>query len=160
ALLNWMLQDPLLATVPVAPGEKEQEDHDKLLALMRQFQQVEATLPQPRRALAMADGTGWDEHVFIRGNHKNLGEVAPRGFLESVAGADQPAPARGSGRLELARRMVDCPDPLLPRVMVNRIWQHHFGEGIVRSVDNFGALGEKPTHPELLDWLACEFIGE
>src|SRR5262245_43305053 len=125
---------------------------------MREFQRVEAALPHPRRALAMADGTGWDEHVFIRGNHKNTGDRVPRRLLEALAGAEQPAPANGSGRLELARRMLDPSNPLLPRVMVNRIWQHHFGEGIVRSVDNFGALGEAPTHPELLEWLAGEFV--
>ncbi|HZT78655.1 MAG TPA: PSD1 and planctomycete cytochrome C domain-containing protein [Gemmataceae bacterium] len=160
ALLNAALQDVRLAAIAVPAAEKEQEDYDRLLALMGQFQQIEATIPPPRRALAMADGTGWDERVFIRGNHKSLGEPAPRRFLEAVAGADQPAPAKGSGRLELARRLTDPSNPLLPRVMVNRLWKHHFGEGIVRSVDNFGALGEAPTHPELLDWLAREFMGE
>src|SRR5205807_2233355 len=64
----------------------------------------------------------------------------------------------GSGRLELAQRIVDPANPLLARVMVNRLWQHHFGEGIVRSVDNFGLLGETPTHPDLLDFLATEFV--
>src|SRR5262249_19888974 len=91
-------------------------------------------------------------------NHRNPGEAAPRRFLEAVAGSDQRAPAHGSGRLELAERMVHSSNPLLPRVMVNRLWQHHFGAGIVRSVDNFGVLGERPTHPELLDWLAAEFV--
>src|SRR5207247_2507935 len=80
-----------------------------------------------------------------------------RRFLEAVAGPKQPAPEKGSGRLELAKRMTDRSDPLLSRVIVNRLWQHHFGEGIVRTPDDFGVMGERPTHPELLDWLASVF---
>ena len=96
-----------------------------------------------------------NEHVHIRGSHKNLGEVVPRRFLTVLGGSDPSAHEGGSGRDELARRMVDpAADPLVPRVLVNRLWQHHFGEGIVRSTDDFGAMGQKPSHPELLDWLA------
>ena len=65
----------------------------------------------------------------------------------------------GSGRCDLARRIVDpAVNPLVPRVLVNRLWQHHFGEGIVRSIDDFGAMGQKPSHPALLDWLACKLV--
>jgi hypothetical protein len=158
ALLNWLLQDDVLSAIPVAPPEKEADLLAKLTDLANTKRRLEAAIPQPTRALAMTDGTGENEHVFIRGNHKNLGQEAPRAFLEAVAGAEQSAPARGSGRLELARRILDPADPLPARVMVNRIWQHHFGEGIVRSVDNLGILGERPTHPELLDYLAAEFV--
>jgi hypothetical protein len=119
---------------------------------------LEAALPSPRWAIAIADGTGENDRVHIRGNVATLGAEAPRRFLEVCSGAIQPAPAAGSGRLELAERMVAASDPLLPRVMVNRIWQHHFGEGIVRSPDDFGLMGQPPTHPELLDWLATEFV--
>jgi hypothetical protein len=112
-----------------------------------------------RLALAMLDGNGVDERVFVRGSPKALGEPTPRRFLEALAG---PAPLRiqrGSGRLELARQMTDpAINPLLPRVMVNRIWHHLFGRGLVASVDNFGVLGEAPTHPELLDYLADRFV--
>jgi len=121
--------------------------------LCDKVRQIEASLPTPRRGLALQAGTPIDERVFLRGSHKKLGEVAPRRFLEAIVG-DTP----GGDRLDLARRLLDPSCPLLPRVMVNRIWQHHFGEGIVRSVDDFGALGQRPTHPELLDFLAAEFV--
>jgi cytochrome c553 len=122
------------------------------------YQEIEATIKPSRRGLTMADGSAVNEYVFIRGNHKNLGEEVPRRFLEAIAGPSQPAPARGSGRLELAQRLVDSSNPLLPRVLVNRLWKHHFGEGLVRSVDNFGVLGEEPSHLELLDYLARELV--
>ncbi|HEX5270771.1 MAG TPA: PSD1 and planctomycete cytochrome C domain-containing protein, partial [Gemmataceae bacterium] len=112
-----------------------------------------------RLCLAMLDGSGVDEHVFVRGSPKAAGEPAPRRFLEALAGPEPLAPAHGSGRLELARQMTDpSVNPLIARVMVNRVWHHVFGRGIVASVDNFGVLGEAPTHPELLDFLADRFV--
>ena len=113
-------------------------------------------------APAMLDGTPFDERVLIRGSHKTPGEVVPRRFLEAVDGPEPLAPgnghAAGSGRLALARRVVDPANPLTGRVMVNRVWHHLFGRGIVASTDDFGVLGERPTHPELLDHLAAEFV--
>ncbi|MBM3775993.1 MAG: DUF1553 domain-containing protein, partial [Acidobacteria bacterium] len=93
--------------------------------------------------------------VAIRGDAQNLGEEAPRGFLQILGGRPF---SRGSGRLELAEAIASPANPLTARVMVNRIWQWHFGEGIVRSPGNFGQLGERPTHPELLDYLAARFL--
>jgi cytochrome c553 len=148
----------LLASEWPQAGTTSTKEAEKLKALQRQYQEIQATIPKPRRAIAMTDGTGVNEHIFIRGVHKNHGPEAPRQFLEAIGGAKQAAPLKGSGRLELAKRMVDGSDPFLPRVMVNRLWQHHFGEGIVASTDNFGVLGQLPTHPELLDYLAAEFI--
>jgi cytochrome c553 len=95
--------------------------------------------------------------VHIRGNPQTLGDEAPRHFLSILGGADRPF-TRGSGRLELAEAIADAKNPLTARVMVNRVWQHHFGKGLVRTPSNFGALGERPTHPELLDYLAQRFI--
>jgi hypothetical protein len=99
-----------------------------------------------------------DVHVHIRGRYDRLGDMVPRHFPVVLAGNRQPAITQGSGRLQLARWLASADNPLTARVMVNRLWQHHFGEGIVRSPSNFGKLGERPTHPELLDWLADQFV--
>jgi len=108
----------------------------------------------------MTDGDGFDEHVFIRGNHKIPGELAPRRFLTAL-GPEKNTPFKvGSGRLELARCMTEPSNPLLARVMVNRVWLQLFGRGIVPTPDDFGKLGQPPTHPELLDWLATWYRTE
>ena len=135
---------------------------DRVRAAVERARACEAALPPPTLALGIADGTGVDERIHVRGSHKNLGDVVPRRFLEVLGGLESstsfPSVPRG-GRLELANRMVDpTTDPLVPRVLVNRIWKHLFGEGLVRSTDDFGAMGRKPSHPELLDWLAAEFV--
>jgi uncharacterized protein DUF1553/uncharacterized protein DUF1549/cytochrome c len=132
---------------------------DRLAAAVAGARSAEARIPDPNLALAIADGSGLDERILIRGNHKSPGEVVPRRFLEVLGGTGGPTPEAGSGRLELARRVVDPrSNPLTPRVLVNRLWKHHFGEGIVKSTDDFGAMGRKPSHPELLDWLASELV--
>jgi len=117
--------------------------------------ELEAKLPDPRRTPAMRDGTGRNEKIFVRGNPKTPGAEAPRAFLEAFN--SRPFAGSGSGRLELAGAVTDPSNPLVARVIVNRLWQHHFGEGIVRSPDDFGYQGQRPTHSELLDWLASEF---
>jgi cytochrome c553 len=113
--------------------------------------------PLPAFALIAEDGSGWDDRIHLRGNPHTLGDPAPRGFLESLAPKLPPAPADGSGRLELARAVVDPENPLGARVMVNRIWRHLLGRGLAPTPDDLGALGQPPTHPALLDWLAAEF---
>jgi hypothetical protein len=99
-----------------------------------------------------------DVPIHIRGRYDKLGEVVPRHFPVVIAGASQSPIAQGSGRKELAEWIASPAHPLTARVMVNRIWQHHFGEGLVRTPSNFGKLGTPPTHPELLDQLAVEFV--
>jgi hypothetical protein len=109
-------------------------------------------------APAIMDGSAVDEHVFIRGNYKTPGEVVPRRFLEALAGPGPIKSDYGSGRLQLARQVTDpALNPFFTRVFVNRVWHHMFGRGLVASVDNFGVLGDTPTHPELLDALADQF---
>lgn len=98
------------------------------------------------------------QRVHIRGDQSNLGEAVPPRFL-SILSPGEPQPfKRGPGRLELAEAIASPSNPLTSRVMVNRIWLGHFGEGIVRTPSNFGQLGHRPTHPELLDYLAARFI--
>lgn len=98
-----------------------------------------------------------DLRVHVRGSASNLGEEAPRGFLSILR--DKPlAIDKGSGRLEIANAIAAKDNPLTARVIVNRVWRHHFGKGIVRTPSNFGHLGERPTHPELLDHLSYRFI--
>jgi mono/diheme cytochrome c family protein len=113
----------------------------------------------PPRAMVLVDKPQpVDSPVFIRGEPGNRGEVVPRRFLEIVGGPNRPAFKNGSGRLELAQAIVSKSNPLTPRVMANRIWLHHFGEGIVTTPDDIGVQSAPPSHPELLDWLAGYFM--
>jgi hypothetical protein len=99
-----------------------------------------------------------DSPVFIRGDHKRPGKVVPRGFPTILSPEPRIQITSGSGRLQLADWLTQPENPLTARVMVNRIWQHHFGEGLVRTPNDFGERGERPTHPELLDFLAGRFV--
>lgn len=117
-----------------------------------------ASPPEPPMACAVAEGATVHQKVFIRGNWANPGEDAPKQFLQIIAGENQKPVAQGSGRLQLAEWLTRPDHPLTSRVMVNRIWQWHFGEGLVTTPSNFGKLGEAPTHPELLDYLARHFM--
>src|SRR5262249_45358070 len=96
--------------------------------------------------------------IHERGNHLNLGAEVPRRFLRILDGDDSASYSNGSGRVALAAALTRSSNPLLARVMVNRIWKHHFGEGLVRTVDNSGKPGYSPTLPVLLDYLAQRFI--
>lgn len=156
-------------------GELDQVELDRAIAakkrlgeLKKQLVALEAAAPDPL-PLAMAPSDRptdqiADSHVHIRGEVKNLGDVVPRGFLRVCSVGDASiasGPDQGngsSGRRELADWLTDPDHPLVARVFVNRVWMHLMGEGIVRTVDNFGVRGERPSHPELLDAIASDFI--
>jgi hypothetical protein len=101
-----------------------------------------------------------EQHVWIRGNRDSQGELAPPHFLSILSPGEPKVFEKGRERLQLAEAIASPSNPLTARVIVNRIWQHHFGTGIVKSASNFGQLGDRPSHPELLDFLATRFIRE
>ncbi len=128
----------------------------ELAAAAEHVAALETSLATPRRSMAMLDGSADDERLHLRGNPARLGESVPRGSLAVLETGAPPVAASTSGRLELARRWTARDNPLLARVLVNRVWHHHFGTGLVRTPDDFGAMGQAPSHPELLDFLAQE----
>lgn len=135
---------------------------ERLAALEKERDNMKANAPPPAAyAMSVAEDKPVDLPVHLRGSHLNLArDPIPRGFIQIVS-RHEPAyqiPREQSGRLQLARWITSPKNPLTARVIVNRLWQAHFGEGLVRTPDNFGLRGGKPTHPELLDWLAGEFV--
>ena len=109
---------------------------------------------------ALRDTGTADMKIAIRGNLRKTGDVAPRRFPRLISTGNTGTYQNGSGRIELANAIVHADNPLTTRVFVNRIWMHHFGAGLVRTPSNFGTMGEKPSHPQLLDWLASEFVAD
>lgn len=133
------------------------DGQDRELARLRKAAR-DARFGHPR-AVALADkATLVDAHVYVRGNPQNRGPVAPRRFLPLLSPAGAKAFTEGSGRLELARAIADPSNPLTRRVIVNRIWQQHFGRGLVESAGDFGTRSDAPSHPQLLDHLATRLL--
>jgi hypothetical protein len=126
-------------------------------AVNARLAELEDHVPTVEVAYAVGEGTPANARVHKKGDPKLLGDEVPRGWLRVLGGQRIPPAEKGSGRLELAQWLTDANNPLFARVMVNRIWQGHFGQGIVATPNDFGARGEKPTHPELLDFLARRF---
>jgi hypothetical protein len=115
----------------------------------------------PAYAIVLNDSANpANARVFRRGNPAAPGAEVPRQFLGLLAGPDRKPFATGSGRLELAKAIADPKNPLTARVMVNRVWLHHFGAGLVRTPSDFGTRAEPSSHPELLDWLAAKFVAD
>src|SRR5262249_6306226 len=143
------------------PADKAKLEHAKveLAALTK-----ELLIPVPYANGAQEGGCPKSAHagihdvpVHIRGRYDRLGALVHRHFPVILAGDNRQGAFQGSGRMELARWIASEKNPLTSRVIVNRIWQHHFGEGLVRTPGNFGKLGEPPMNPELLDYLAGLF---
>jgi hypothetical protein len=130
----------------------------ELAEVRLRISELEARPPAVEKAYAVSEGKAADAKIQIKGDPKKLGDAVPRGFLQILGGEQLPATEKGSGRLELAGWISDPKNPLTARVMVNRIWQHHFGKGIVQTPNDFGSRGKAPNHPELLDYLAARFV--
>jgi cytochrome c553 len=154
-VLNWLFTES--RTVATPPS-------DEVRLFLDQHRQLAANPPEPQYTIAITDGTAEDERLLIRGNPKKPGDPVRRRFLEALQPVTMSQPLGsddggiGSGRLEWARCVADPRNPLTARVLVNRLWLHHFGRGLVPTPDDFGLMGQPPSHPELLDWLATEFV--
>lgn len=131
----------------------------RISELQKEIDTLKKSAPaEPELACAIEDGEPVVQKVFVRGDYNNPGEEAPKAFPAILSSFDTKPNFSGSGRLQLAEWLTQPEHPLTSRVMTNRIWQWHFGEGLVRTPDNFGKMGERPSHPELLDFLAREFV--
>jgi hypothetical protein len=159
-------EDSTVTTSPASQAEKELSAGERQ-ALKKSMAKLTADLAalgkqKPAREMvnsAVEKKKPTDLKIHIRGSIDNLGVIAPRGVLQVANYGPVPEmPASSSGRLELANWIVDAKNPLTSRVMVNRVWHWLFGAGLVRTVDNFGTTGESPSHPELLDHLALQFV--
>ncbi|MBX7166438.1 MAG: PSD1 and planctomycete cytochrome C domain-containing protein [Pirellulales bacterium] len=161
ALRRWALTRGGLLDSGADPADKllpEQRSHLEVLRAERQ--QLETEMPESTLALVAKDHLPRNLHIQRVGNPHHEGPEIPRGFPAVLTGGAAPPAVTGSGRLQLADWVASRDNPLTARVMVNRVWLHHFGRGIVATPNNFGALGEPPTHPELLDYLATRFVAE
>ena len=142
--LDSLIQSQKLSLASIAP-------------LLKKYHELEAQLPSPTRVPGVIEANAKDAPLFVRGEHKQPASLIPRRFLDALDPTPFNTPQ--SGRLELATHMADMTrNPLTARVIVNRLWHHIFGRGLVATTDNFGKLGDFPTHPELLDHLAQRFI--
>ena len=154
-LADWLVQHPEIALGPLSVRKERFQALEPFFSRQREL--LGRIQPASTTAPAMLDGNGIDQPLLQRGEPLQPRSRVPRRFLEAVAGPKPLASGGGSGRLQLAELLTAPSNPLLARVWVNRVWHHLFGRGIVASVDNFGWLGERPSHPELLDHLSHWF---
>ncbi len=161
AMMKAVLTDKK-APLFIEPGDVEKQfitaaEKPKLVDLRAELERCKSALPPAPPMAHVLMGNGASMKIYIRGNPATKGEDAPKGFLQVLAkpGAK---PAENYTRLELANDIASAENPLTARVIVNRVWAWHFGRGLVNTPSNFGKLGDAPSHPELLDYLAVEFI--
>ena len=148
--LDWLIRMELIDNSSVSRLQ--------LQKLITRYRKLDGEVKVPRVVPGLADlDEGFDHALFVRGDYNNPGAPVPRRFFE-VLTSETPLTPKGSGRWEIAQLMASRDNPLTARVMVNRIWHHLFGTGIVKTTDDFGHLGEQPTHPELLDYVTLRFI--
>ncbi len=143
---------------PVAAHRTVKEINKEIAEAAKQRQAIRMEMPDLETAYAVADEKPHNARVMLRGEPTKLGDEVPRRFLQILGGQELPAGSTSSGRLSLADWIADPANPLAARVMANRIWQYHFGKGLVSTPSDFGKRGKLPTHPELLDFLATRFI--
>ena len=148
AFLDYFVRKGLL---PTSLGASERVD-----SLVADYRRLEDEVPVYRRSPSVLEEAGPDQPLLVRGNHKQRGEPVPRRYLAALGGQPYADPA--FTRLRLAEEVADPANPLTARVMVNRVWYYLFGRGLVATVDNFGRVGDRPSHPELLDYLADGFV--
>ena len=157
-----LARDPEMGMGVTPEAKKAVADAEGLLKKLevQENELKQAAPPAPRLAMAVRDEDKIDDaKINVRGNPHQFGPVVPRGVLKVASSGPVPAfPASQSGRLQVAEWIAGGDNPLTARVAANRVWAHLFGQGLVRTVDNFGIQGEKPTHPELLDALAIQFV--
>ena len=153
-LINWMLDNRLLPN--------NVDARESIRELVASYRSVERQLAEPQTVNGMADlEPGRDYRLNIRGVYEDLGDPVPRGYVEVIAGPREKAPRpERSGRRELAELIASPKNPLTARVFVNRVWHWVFGIGMVKTASDFGHLGDRPSHPELLDYLADRFVEE
>ncbi|MBM3727241.1 MAG: DUF1553 domain-containing protein [Acidobacteria bacterium] len=146
--------NPFLPGGPLALKETP-----RTIALRAEYEMLKKTLPpEPPMASAVAEGVAVDQHIFQRGDHLSPGAPVAKHFPTAVSWGPQTPVPSGSGRRELAEWIAHPRNPLTARVYVNRVWQGHFGEGLMRTPNNWGLMADAPSHPELLDFLASRFI--
>ena len=157
--LAMILQDdsPLLSRDELE-ALLDEPRRSELQQLRRQISELELQLPSSSLAMVARDLPSNDVAVQRKGDPYDPGRIVPRGYIAALRPADAPPITNGSGRLELAGWIASAENPLVSRVIVNRLWQHHFGRGLVATVDDFGVGGERPSHPELLDYLAARLV--
>lgn len=162
-LWQWALEAPIplptsLLSSDSAGSSWTPDERARFQVLQREQSDLERRFPNSALALTTTEGEPGDLRVQRGGDPANLGDLAPRGAPVSLLCGTTLNMDSGSGRLPLAEWVASPENPLTARVCVNRLWQHHFGRGLVATPDNFGAMGERPSHPELLDFLASRLI--